>query len=50
MSSTSVAIEHWRAFVRIPRQSGHPFHGNPDTDSIGIRTPIPREPGHLLSR
>ncbi len=50
-------IEHWaerngmsfgiaRAWVRIPRSSGHPFHKHLTTDSTVIRPPIPRVSDH----
>jgi len=31
--------------MSIPEQSGHPFHGKADSDSIPFRTPIPFESG-----
>jgi len=33
--------------LRIPRQSGHLFHGKATTCSTGIRPPVPRESDHL---
>jgi hypothetical protein len=34
------------AGVRIPRQTGHPFHAKLDTDSAANWTPIPAQTGH----
>lgn len=47
----AVEIYGWIAYstaIRpaIPRETGHPFHGNPATDSTAIRPPIPWQSGH----
>jgi hypothetical protein len=34
------------AKMRIPDQTGHPFHVKPDTDSTANWTPIPAQTGH----
>ena len=36
------------ATLRIPRQSGHPFHAKLDSDSIANWTPVPRQTGQFL--
>ena len=53
INHSSTARAHWRTSrmahtMRIPRLSGHRFHGKLDTQSAGNWTLIPGQPGHLF--
>ena len=47
LPSAFVAKDDIRAWLRIPSQAGHGFHGNLDSDSNGSWTAIPRQAGQL---
>lgn len=46
--SESIGKHSLRRFVRIPRQSRHPFHAKLDSDSIANWTPVPRQTGQFF--